>query len=87
MSFSRKKKIQLERREKKSKTIGVWQLRLKITNDISGVLINFPKHERYDLSSQISRCSVSMPSNIAKGSGRTDKGFKNFIDCSLKRFF
>jgi four helix bundle protein len=24
-----------------------------------------------------------MPSNIAEGSGRTDKGFKNFIDYSL----
>ena len=60
---------------------------LEIANDISDVLMNFPNHERYDLSSQLSRCSVSMPSNIAEGSGRTDKSFKNFIDFSLSSSF
>lgn len=47
-------------------------------------MIDFPKHERYDLSSQISRCSVSMPSNITEGSSRTDKSFSNFIDYSFE---
>ncbi|WP_425237523.1 four helix bundle protein [Ulvibacterium sp.] len=65
------------------KNLKIWQLGLEIANDVSDILIHFPKHERYDLSSQLSRCSVSMPSNIAEGSGRTDKGFKNFIDYSL----
>ncbi|WP_298546263.1 four helix bundle protein [uncultured Aquimarina sp.] len=65
----------------------IWQLGLEIANDISDILISFPKHERYDLSSQMSRCSVSMPSNIAEGSGRTDKSFNNFIDYSLSSSF
>ncbi len=65
------------------KNLKIWKLGLEIANDISDVLLEFPKHERYDLSSQLSRCSVSMPSNIAEGSGRTDRGFKNFIDYSL----
>lgn len=69
------------------KNLIIWQLGLEIANDISDVLAGFPKHERYDLSSQLSRCSVSMPSNIAEGSGRTDKGFKNFIDYSLGSSF
>jgi len=51
-------------------------LGLGISNDISDLLLTFPKHERFDLSMQMSKCSISMPSNIAEGSGRTDKGFK-----------
>ncbi len=69
------------------KKLKIWQLGLEIANDISDVLMSFPKYERYDLSSQIGRCSVSMPSNIAEGSGRTDKSFKNFIDYSLGSSF
>lgn len=65
------------------KNLKIWQLGLEIANDISDVLLDFPKHERYGLSSQISGCSISMPSNIAEGSGRTDKSFKNFINFSL----
>ena len=53
------------------KNLKIWKLGLEIT-------LEFPKHERFDLSSQISRCSVSMPSNIAEGSSRTDKSFRHF---------
>ncbi|MBA4744305.1 MAG: four helix bundle protein [Muricauda sp.] len=69
------------------KKMKIWLLGLEIANDISDLLLNFPKHERYDLSSQISRCSVSMPSNIAEGSSRTDKSFKYFIDIALGSSF
>lgn len=69
------------------KKLKIWQLGLEITNDISDILMGFPKHERYDLSSQISGCSVSMSSNIAEGSAGTDKSFKNFIDYSLGSSF
>ncbi len=65
------------------KNLKIWKLGLEITNDVSDILLSFPKHERYDLSSQISRCSVSIPSNIAEGSGRSNKSFNNFIDYSL----
>jgi len=69
------------------KNLKIWQLGLEIMNDISDVLQTFPKHERFDLSTQMSKCSISMPSNIAEGSGRTDKSFKNFIDYSLGSSF
>ncbi len=69
------------------KNLKIWQLGIEIANDISDMLLDFPRHERYDLSSQISRCSVSMPSNIAEGSSRTDKFFSNFIDYSLGSSF
>ncbi|MGB3344979.1 MAG: four helix bundle protein [Aequorivita sp.] len=65
------------------KNLKIWQLGLGIANDISDILTNFPKHERFDLSSQMSRCSVSMPSNIVEGSGRTDKSFSPFLDYSI----
>ncbi|GGG58986.1 hypothetical protein GCM10010976_32200 [Bizionia arctica] len=51
------------------------------------MLLDFPKHERYDLSSQIMRCSVSMLSNIAEGSPRIDKPFSHFLDISLGSSF
>jgi four helix bundle protein len=69
------------------KNIKIWQLGINIANDISDVLIDFPKHEQFDLSSQLSRCSVSIPSNIAEGSSRTDKSFSHFIDISLGSSF
>ena len=69
------------------KNLKIWQLGIEIANDISDILLKFPKHERYDLSSQLSRCSVSIPSNIAEGSSRTDKSFSHFIDISLGSSF
>lgn len=69
------------------KNLKIWQLGIEITNDISDILVDFPKHERYDLSSQISRCSVSITSNIAEGSSRTNKAFSTFIDYSLGSSF
>lgn len=69
------------------KNLKIWQLGLEIANDISDLLVDFPKHERYDLSSQLSRCSVSMPSNIAEGSAKTDKSFSNYLDIALGSSF
>jgi four helix bundle protein len=69
------------------KNLKVWQLGIEIANDISDILLEFPKHERYDLSSQMSRCSVSIPSNIAEGSSRTDKSFSHFFDIALGSSF
>lgn len=69
------------------KNLKIWQLGIEIANDISDVLLNFPTHEKYDLSSQISRCSISIPSNIAEGSSRTNKSFSHYLDISLGSSF
>ncbi|WP_077403866.1 four helix bundle protein [Cellulophaga omnivescoria] len=69
------------------RNLKIWKLGLEITNDISDILLNFPKHERFDISSQLSRCSVSIPSNIAEGSSRTDKSFSHFLDIALGSSF
>lgn len=69
------------------KKLKIWQLGLEISQDISDILSEFPTYEKYDLSSQLSRCSISIPSNIAEGSSRTDKSFSHFIDISLGSSF
>ncbi len=69
------------------KELKIWKKGLEIAFDVSDILEEFPKHERYDLSSQLSRCSVSIPSNIAEGSARTDKSFSHFIDISMGSSF
>ena len=44
----------------------------------------YPESERYDLVSQIRRCSKSIPTNIAEGWGRNSKEeFKRFARISL----
>ncbi len=44
---------------------------------------DFPKEEKYGLTSQIRRAAVSVPSNIAEGAGRnTDKEFNHFLGIS-----
>lgn len=60
---------------------------MEIANDISDLITKFPGHETYNLSSQMSRCSISIPSNIAEGSSRTDKSFSHFLDISLGSSF
>lgn len=69
------------------KNLKIWKLGLEISNDVSDILVDFPKHEKYDLSTQMSRCSISMPSSIDEGSAKTDKSFNYFLDISLGSSF
>ncbi len=69
------------------KNLKIWKLGLEISFNISDILLEFPKYERYNLSSQMSRCSISIPSNISEGSARTDKSFSHFLDISLGSSF
>lgn len=48
----------------------VWQEAKKLVVDVYHLLDSFPKFEKYALSDQIRRAIVSVPSNIAEGSGR-----------------
>jgi len=48
----------------------VWQEAKKLVVDVYNLLDDFPKFEKYALCDQIRRAIVSVPSNIAEGSGR-----------------
>lgn len=43
-----------------------------------------PMDEKFGLVSQINRCAISIPSNIAEGSGRTtEKEFLHFLNIAI----
>ena len=66
------------------KELKVWQLSRALVKDIYEVTADFPSSEKYGLVSQLRRCAVSIPTNIAEGSGRnTDKDFAQFLNISL----
>jgi four helix bundle protein len=48
----------------------VWQKGIQLTAMIYQLSKSFPREETYGLMSQMRRCAVSIPSNIAEGAGR-----------------
>jgi four helix bundle protein len=48
----------------------VWQKSMALVTEIYKQTKSFPKDETYGLISQMRRCAVSIPSNIAEGYGR-----------------
>ena len=48
-----------------------WKKAKELTRCVYQLIASFPQHEQYALSSQIRRAVISIPSNIAEGSGRT----------------
>ncbi|MBU2018346.1 MAG: four helix bundle protein [Bacteroidetes bacterium] len=62
----------------------VWKESFHLVKEIYIMTSTLPDSEKFGLISQIRRCAVSIPSNIAEGSGRTtDKDFLNFLSMSL----
>lgn len=62
------------------KKLIVWQKSIVLVKNIYKLTQKFPKEEIYGLVSQIRRCAVSIPSNIAEGNTRlTDKETVQFL--------
>ena len=60
----------------------VWQKAHQLTLAMSQVTAPFPREELYGLTSQLRRCSASIPANLAEGCGRNgDSEFARF--CSI----
>jgi len=59
------------------KDLEAWKNSIELVSDIYKITAAFPKEEIYALVSQIRRSAVSIPSNIAEGSGRNH--YKEFI--------
>ncbi|MFA7273976.1 MAG: four helix bundle protein [Crocinitomicaceae bacterium] len=70
------------------KNLRIWSEAMDVATEVYKITREFPKEEIYGLTSQLRRAAVSVPSNIAEGSGRTtDKDFKNFLSFSLGSAF
>lgn len=70
--------------DKPHKNLKAWQIGMEIVEDAYRLTSSFPNDELYGLISQIRRCAVSIPSNIAEGAARQSiKEFINFLYISL----
>ena len=57
-----------------------WQKAMKLVTEIYEATQRFPSEERYGLTNQLRRASVSVPSNIAEGQARfSQKEFHHFL--------
>jgi four helix bundle protein len=58
----------------------IWKKAMQITENVYKLSADFPVDERYNLTGQIRKSAVSIPSNIAEGAGRNTNGeFRNFL--------
>lgn len=70
------------------KKLIIWQESLELVLDTYKVTKAFPQEERFGLTSQLNRCSVSIPSNIAEGTSKsTVKHVKTYLETSLGSAF
>jgi len=65
------------------KNLKVWERSMDLAVDIYKLIELLPVEEKFGLISQIKRSSISIPSNIAEGAGRsTNADFVRFLDIS-----
>ncbi|PKP40252.1 MAG: diversity-generating retroelement protein bAvd family protein [Bacteroidetes bacterium HGW-Bacteroidetes-13] len=70
------------------KNLKIWQESMTLVSETYEIVTKFPEFERFGLVSQLTRCAVSIPSNIAEGSSKSsNKHFKTFIETSLGSAF
>ena len=68
--------------------LDVWLEARKLVKKVYAICKKFPNEEMYGLTSQIKRCSVSVPSNIAEGCGRhSSKETIHFLHISRGSLF
>jgi len=69
---------------KTHKDLTVWKESMSLVLDIYEITKKFPDYEKFGLSNQMQRSSVSIPSNIAEGAARSSvKEFIQFLYISL----
>ncbi len=70
------------------KELKVWQKAMEVVTQIYQITNSFPREEQFGITSQIRRCAISIPSNIAEGCGRkSTKDFNNFLGIALGSCF
>lgn len=62
------------------KELNIWKKAIALAQKVYKATKKLPKEEKFGLTSQMRRASVSVPSNIAEGAGRnSDKEFIHFL--------
>jgi len=62
----------------------VWQKAMALVTIVYRITKQFPKEESFGLVSQMQRCAVSIPSNIAEGYGRHSTGdYVRFLQIAM----
>ncbi|MBC8488398.1 MAG: four helix bundle protein [Bacteroidetes bacterium] len=70
------------------KELKIWQKSRVLTKKIYLLIKDYPEEEKFGLVSQIRRSAISIPSNIAEGSGRnSDRDFRRFLNIALSSAF
>ena len=66
------------------KNLDIWQKGMVLVEEVYKISDNFPDKERFALSSQLRRATISVPLNIAEGSARRSrKEFGSFLRIAL----
>ena len=62
------------------KDLRVWQEGITLVNAVYRLCSQLPQDERYGLASQMKRAAISVPSNIAEGQARHQRGdYRRFL--------
>lgn len=69
------------------KNLKIWQLAIEISKEIYLLTNSFPKNEMYALANQMNRAAVSIASNIAEGSNRSNTHFIHYLNIALGSSF
>ncbi len=66
------------------KDLEIWKKSRLFCSEIYTVTANFPDSEKFGITNQLRRASVSIPSNIAEGSSRnSNKDFSRFLEIAI----
>ncbi|MGQ1784908.1 four helix bundle protein [Saccharicrinis sp. GN24d3] len=66
----------------------IWKKGIELVKQVYGLTKKLPQNEQYGLVSQMNRCAVSVPSNIAEGCSRSsDIELVRFIEIALGSAF
>ena len=58
----------------------IWKKAIELTKQVYLICLELPQDEKFGLTSQIKRATISIPSNIAEGAGRnSNKEFVHFL--------
>ncbi len=72
---------------KNFRRLTVWQDSMEMVEKVYRITLTLPDNEKYGLVSQMQRCAVSVPSNIAEGYGRGEKEFMYFLRVAIGSSF